>query len=360
MRKEIIRIAKPIIEDDLDVLECRYCKRLSSIVPLVEVVVILISLSRSLAATKGSVVVDVGHLIAHLSTVIPITMGTKPLRVYETLMLHHHARSAHRLGSHRNLLTVFFMSWLVGVLSVIWDILGNTAMMLRFVGKFSIKVFLEFRVIHDDFRNSILVLCELVFKKLAVLCINASLKLVGFDATIEAGLDIGEKVGHLADISAILDVDEVVLTFLMAYDALFGISVTFGVAGLTDDAVTIEDKPAGVSKAMVALVAMKLDFFVHFYTNGRIQSLFNDYAHLGSKEYATNIKIRIHFESENCWLFCLIHFDQMCIWSLLRDGFAEYLYLSLECRRNIFRCRYVLSFPFALSNFSRGCFWPFP
>jgi hypothetical protein len=174
------------------------------------------------------------------------------------------------------LLTVLFMLWLVVVWSVVWDVFGSAAMGFRFVGKLSVKVLLEFRIVHDDFGNGVLVLSELVFKELAIFCIDASLKLVGFNATVDTELDIGEQVRHLADISAILHVDEVVLAFLAAYGALFGASVTLGEAGLTDDAIAVEDESAGVSEAMVALVAVYLLLLVHIYTNDIIQSLFND------------------------------------------------------------------------------------
>jgi hypothetical protein len=54
------------------------------------------------------------------------------------------------------------------------------------------------------------------------------LKLVGLDASIEAKLKVAEKIRHLANIGAILNINEVVLTFLSADDAQLTLSVAFG------------------------------------------------------------------------------------------------------------------------------------
>lgn len=121
------------------------------------------------------------------------------------------------------------------------------------------------RVVNDDFGDGFLVLCELVFKELAVLCINASLELVGLDAPVETELEIAEEVGHLTDIRTILNIDAVVLGSLAAYDALFRIFVTLGVAGLTEDAVAIKDEPPSLSEAILAPVAVLLELLVHIY-----------------------------------------------------------------------------------------------
>jgi hypothetical protein len=135
------------------------------------------------------------------------------------------------------------------------------------VDQFIVKVFLELRIVDHDFVDGFLILSELVFKELAVFGINASLKLVGLDATVETELEIAEEVGHLTDIRSILNVDAVVFGSLVAYVAQFCISVPLGVTALTEDAVTIKDEPSSVFETVLAPVAMHLELLVHIYTN---------------------------------------------------------------------------------------------
>jgi len=65
-----------------------------------------------------------------------------------------------------------------------------------------------------------------------------------------------------------LHINEVMLAFLATDDAHLTSSVSFGKANVTKNAVTIEYEPSGILEAVMALVAMNLQLFVHiYYTN---------------------------------------------------------------------------------------------
>ena len=62
-----------------------------------------------------------------------------------------------------------------------------------------------------------------------------------------------------------MHIDEVMLAFLAADDAHLASSVSLGKANVTEDAVTIEYESSGVLEAVMALVAVDLQLFVHIY-----------------------------------------------------------------------------------------------
>lgn len=115
----------------------------------------------------------------------------------------------------------------------------GTAMWTWLACQLCLEVAFELRVEHDDLRDGVLVSVELVLKELAVLSVDAGLKLVGLDASIEAELEVAEEIRHLADIGPILHIYEVMLAFLHADGTELVCSVAFGEALLAEDAVAV-------------------------------------------------------------------------------------------------------------------------
>lgn len=140
---------------------------------------------------------------------------------------------------------------------------GRTAMLLWFACQFGLEVASKIRVNHHYFCNSVLVSVELVLEEPAVLSINAGLKLVRLDASIEAELKIAEQIGHPADIGPVLHINEVMFALLQADRTELIFAIAFGEALLAENAITVQDESACVFEAEVAFVAVHLELFVH-------------------------------------------------------------------------------------------------
>lgn len=145
----------------------------------------------------------------------------------------------------------------------VWEAFGGAAMLFWLACQFCLEVASKIGVDHDNLRNGFLVSIELVLKESAVLGINAGLKLVGLNASIEAELKIAEQIRHPGDIGPVLHINKVMFALLQTDVAKLVGAVAFSEALLAEDAVTVQDESACVFEAEMAFVAVHLKLFVH-------------------------------------------------------------------------------------------------
>lgn len=112
-------------------------------------------------------------------------------------------------------------------------------MLFWLAGQLGLKITSKIGVDHDNLRNGVLVPIELVLQEPAVLGINAGLKLVCLNASIEAELEIAEQIRHPADIGPVLNINKVMLALLQTDGTEFIGAITFGEALLAENAVTV-------------------------------------------------------------------------------------------------------------------------
>jgi hypothetical protein len=62
---------------------------------LVHVMIVFVALAWPLATAQGSIVVDVRHFVADLSTVVSLAIGAKSLGINQPFVLHDDTRAAH-------------------------------------------------------------------------------------------------------------------------------------------------------------------------------------------------------------------------------------------------------------------------
>lgn len=130
-------------------------------------------------------------------------------------MLHHDVVAAVGTGSVGRVALLLGLTVVLLVLRQgVWEAFGGAAMLFWLAGQLGLKIASKIRVDHDNLRNGVLVSIELVLQESTVLGINAGLKLVCLDASIEAELEIAEQIRHPADIGPILNINEVMLALL--------------------------------------------------------------------------------------------------------------------------------------------------
>lgn len=179
-------------------------------------------------------------------------------------MLHHDVVVAVGTGSVGGVALLLSLAMVLLVLRErVWEAFGGAAMLFWFAGQLGFKVASKIGVDHDNLRNGFLVPIELVLQEPAVLGINAGLKLVGLNASIEAELKIAEQIRHPGDIGPVLHINKVMLALLQTDVAKFIGPVAFSEALLAEDAVTVQDESACVFEAEMAFVAVHLELFVH-------------------------------------------------------------------------------------------------